>query len=397
MRLTSLFLLLAKLNFIFPYKNLIATESGKNYKISQTSDEVGSLEDVTITVDSTKILSSAVLEKLSPDYIPKLFQNLNLTTLKLKSCGKINWNESSFDRAQIKNLLVSSNVYSVIRDFTFRKAINLEFLNLAHNQVEVVSKFAFADAPKLQYISLASNKITQIEMGTFNCPELQDLWLSNNRIKTIEARAFQGAKKLKKIILGTNQIQTLTKEIFYGLESLAEICFERNEIESLQNGTFSHTKTLRKLRLTYNNLKIIGESSFDGLENLEELYLEHNKIEAVSSETFSRMQKLKIFSLSYNSCYEGTMQNVNVDLTKLVELKKCFENYEKYLELEEVESDFEVFHNETVADEAKNEIAEREEDATESKNDEMKNSKSLRKMILIFIVNILIVTYFLNK
>lgn len=376
MRLISLFLLLAKLNFIFPYKNLIATESGKNYKISQTSDEVGSLEDVTITVDSTKILSSAVLEKLSPDYIPKLFQNLNLTTLKLKSCGKINWNESSFDRAQIKNLLVSSNVYSVIRDFTFRKAINLEFLNLAHNQVEVVSKF---------------------EMGTFNCPELQDLWLSNNRIKTIEARAFQGAKKLKKIILGTNQIQTLTKEIFYGLESLAEICFERNEIESLQNGTFSHTKTLRKLRLTYNNLKIIGESSFDGLENLEELYLEHNKIEAVSSETFSRMQKLKIFSLSYNSCYEGTMQNVNVDLTKLVELKKCFENYEKYLELEEVESDFEVFHNETVADEAKNEIAEREEDATESKNDEMKNSKSLRKMILIFIVNILIVTYFLNK
>jgi carboxypeptidase N regulatory subunit len=162
-------------------------------------------------------------------------------------------------------------------------------LDIKFGELRTIELGAFNGATKLRELLMQGNKIIDILPGTFkNMSSLEYLDLSYNKIKHLNSAVFSGH--------GT----------FSGLTKLTHLSMRRNKISEILTRTFENMSNLEYLDLSYNKIKHLDSDVFrcleslNGLTKLTRLSMQGNKIIDILPGTFKNMSSLEYLDLSYN-------------------------------------------------------------------------------------------------
>lgn len=125
-----------------------------------------------------------------------------------------------------------ARIQEIQRD-AFKRASNLERVQLSSGRLTTIGATTFTQTPKLIFINLINNQIETIDKGAFaGLMNLRSLWLDNNKIKVIQPNLFRSLTSLRTLYLGGNQIEVLHENLFSNT-SLREIFLHTNQINSI--------------------------------------------------------------------------------------------------------------------------------------------------------------------
>lgn len=102
------------------------------------------------------------------------------------------------DFVRVKQLDISHNELTSLRDNQFTYLESIECLNLSHNSIDTILPFTFTDLRTLRSIDLAHNRLTSDEFIR-KIAELQSLNLSSNRYSSINLTAIVNINKVELI------------------------------------------------------------------------------------------------------------------------------------------------------------------------------------------------------
>jgi hypothetical protein len=112
------------------------------------------------------------------------------------------------DFPQFNGIVISGcQTLTAIKNDLFTKDFRpIQFLCLHHNKIETVESNAFQHLSKLKWISIGGNQIKSLPLQILkNNPELIVVWFDNNQINSITPDIFEGLNKLQKAYLHGNQ------------------------------------------------------------------------------------------------------------------------------------------------------------------------------------------------
>ena len=145
-------------------------------------------------------------------------------------------------------------------------------MDLSTKKISSISDYTFDasssfNASCLCELILCSNLITIIRASTFNgLGSLQKLDLSGNQITTLNAKAFASLTNLNLLCLAQNQIKSLSAHVFYGLTSLVELDLKNNPLSSLSNAAIFNDLDFTNLAYIYLQNCMIDEIDDDFFE-----------------------------------------------------------------------------------------------------------------------------------
>lgn len=135
----------------------------------------------------------------------------------------------------------------------------------------------FEGASKLKAILITGVQLYYIRPGVFEgADSLNFLSLEACGIANLDEDAFSGLTNLKSLSLNYNLIKSLHNDTFRGLDNLDALMLSGNNIESIHMPLFEHVKSLTKVSFIGNSLKIVDSSIEEALGRLEYFYLEGN-------------------------------------------------------------------------------------------------------------------------
>ena len=175
------------------------------------------------------------LKKIKPGYFKGLTE---LEVLRLNFNDITELESGAFaDLKNIKRIILSWNRLSnLTRDSLIGLSDTLKVLDLQYNALQNLKAGTFVNSPKYKLL-LNNNNISNIEDGSFNLPNLQNLDLSDNFLSIIDSGEYQGLKNLQSLSLDGNNIMRIEKDAFKNLRSLCQLFMSRNPIKRLENGT----------------------------------------------------------------------------------------------------------------------------------------------------------------
>ena len=159
----------------------------------------------------------------------------------------------------------------------------------------------------LKIIDLSFNQMTTLSNASSSSNSgLETLVLRNNRIESIDAGFFFCRRfgKLIRLNLNGNRLESLSREMFAGLENLKELHAADNKISEIQEGAFDRFARLEMLSLGGNRLMRLSGESFSGLEKLKHLNLSSNFLGHVPGSSLLIFQALKTLFLDSNPIFK---------------------------------------------------------------------------------------------
>ncbi|XP_051882108.1 matrix-remodeling-associated protein 5 [Pristis pectinata] len=138
---------------------------------------------------------------------------------------------------------------------------------------------------------------------TLSCPQPCACYFSTEvhcTFRSLTAVPAGIPKVVERINFGFNNIQSVSKELFDGLQRLELLMLHGNDIQSLPDKVFKNLKSLQALKMSYNKMTAITGYTFQGLVNLLRLHLDHNKIEFIQPGAFYGMTSLTLLHLEGN-------------------------------------------------------------------------------------------------
>jgi hypothetical protein len=144
---------------------------------------------------------------------------------------------------------------------------------------------------------------------------LEDITLSGLDSKFLRTSCFKSTPKLKKISLEKNSINSISADLFCGLESVTELNINLNEINSIEQNAFAFLVSLETIKLTKNKIKKINENAFTGLINLKTLDLSETK---VNENVLQKIKLIKGLNIIEKQTDESNLESVNQKI-KMIE------------------------------------------------------------------------------
>ncbi|XP_066275393.1 toll-like receptor 3 [Branchiostoma lanceolatum] len=233
-----------------------------------------------------------------------------LEFVDLSFCNISDINRTAFAKlARLKTILLIGNNLTSLESGTFDEQHSITEVNLADNKLTEVPYGAFPFNNSLETLDLSGNNINIQEEDTdldrfkslqhfsfrlnnvsssagwiFSREDLnvslQTLDLSYNRISQLDSTAFNGIRRLDRLVLSSNDILTVDSDSFSSLSQtgLETLVLFRNNLTKLTNNTFASVPLLKRLDLAYNNISSIEDNAFAGLRYLEVLTLYMNPL-----------------------------------------------------------------------------------------------------------------------
>ncbi|KAK2163292.1 hypothetical protein LSH36_82g03055 [Paralvinella palmiformis] len=262
--------------------------------------------------------------------------NLNLTELNLSEMRMTSDEFAAIlpclETAHLSMLDLSSNRFTPLKDYTFRKMQSLEDLRLGN--LPRLNLRALANLSRLNTLRLQNNKLVEIpnfydsSTNESLLPNLRALYLDYNNIRNLPTTPV-GLDKLQFLNLRGNLLTNITsREISVLSPKLDTLFLNTNRHLRLDQSSFS--TTLKRLELrdcglyfnsrvrnVFHNLKaMVGLSVsmndfdyrndkvfgilFHGMLNLEYLSVEHSRIKSIPRMTFDGLFNLKKLTLNDN-------------------------------------------------------------------------------------------------
>jgi Leucine-rich repeat (LRR) protein len=161
-------------------------------------------------------------------------------------------------------------------------------------------------------LDLWENKIKNLHENTFrSLVNLEELDVSHNQLEVIPAKLFETNRKLKNLYLDRNKIKEIPVDLFAPLADLEMLSIRENEIEVIHRGTFRNNKKNLALWLRSNKIRAISEGAFDGLTTSSLLVLTGN---LCINQFYTRSLNLEVLSRDLTDCYNN-YKNMFGDIT----------------------------------------------------------------------------------
>ncbi|KAI1731045.1 leucine rich repeat domain-containing protein [Ditylenchus destructor] len=202
----------------------------------------------------------------------------------------------------VKLNLAGNQILEVVDPGSFLYMSQLTYLDLSFNRIKRLTSFQWL--AHLERVSLSRNRIHTLNAKTFHSTSaIQVKWLNlaHNRISNMHTSAFENLPNLEQLLLNNNQLTTLQPQILSSLKNLRQLSLAHNQINETQESAFANLPQLEKLSLSYNRLRTMKEGIFHRVTNLAQLDLSHNRIEAFDLDFMEEnVQRLKWLDLSHN-------------------------------------------------------------------------------------------------
>ncbi|XP_050352151.1 leucine-rich repeat-containing protein 15-like [Nymphalis io] len=156
--------------------------------------------------------------------------------------------------------------------------------------------------PRLRTVYLSYSNMQKINDSPFrNLINLESIDLSHNQLSEIE-ELFQfdiRPFKMRKLSLAFNLIEEVPGYTFEALTSLQELDLSHNLIRELNEEPFCNLTNLVSLRLNNNNIVYLN-GAMNNLTNLLHLYLRYNQIQDIDMDSLKTINHLQTFDISNN-------------------------------------------------------------------------------------------------
>jgi hypothetical protein len=124
-----------------------------------------------------------------------------------------------------------------------------------------------------------TTQLTSIKDYTFNrAINMEWLNLSNNKIMDIEEKAFSGLRNLKSLVLENNNIQNLHKNLFFELTVLKQVSLNQNKLTTFDFGIFEKNPKLGYFKISNNYIEHFATILTSFQLDLTVLSIEFDKI-----------------------------------------------------------------------------------------------------------------------
>lgn len=239
------------------------------------------------------------------------------------------------------SLDLSSNKLTILSDNLFNSVGNLQVLDVSSNPVRAnfkellhylpmarslsmsnigLKSFPYIPLRNLTLLNLTFNQIENVKEATVkDLGNLRYLHLKGNMMSTVPAHAWPYMKNLKLLDLSKNPIQYMTKQSFYGLESLVHLdiknlhrlgTFEQETLAPLKSLSFLRTETknhmkdyrlgdviseipgLKKLHVHINEDVLSDQLSGVFVPKLKHLEISGGGLRKISAEAFEGAESL---------------------------------------------------------------------------------------------------------
>ncbi|KAL0831964.1 hypothetical protein ABMA28_001464 [Loxostege sticticalis] len=183
--------------------------------------------------------------------------------------------------AALRHLNLSSNIITNIDNSHLSSLVSLQVLDLSRNNLVKLSPGTFVGLTELRYLDVGVNSLRTVEDDAFDgLTSLQTLLLRDNNILLIPATALSRLPNLVSVHLGFNRVTALSSDILRAVsDRVTSLVLSRNVIRELPPAAFEHFKMLHHLDLSGNLLNSISAEVFSGLESsLQFLSLSQNRI-----------------------------------------------------------------------------------------------------------------------
>jgi Leucine-rich repeat (LRR) protein len=189
-------------------------------------------------------------------------------------------------------------------------AIDVEFLGSQNGTGEINNV--------LKYLAVFQIGLTVVEDYTFStASEMETLMLSSNEISVIKGKAFSGLKSLERLSLRNNKITTLEIETFNELFELAKLDLSYNNLRSFDFAILHRNMKLNSFYLRNNSL-VDFKNSQDSLElNIQELIFANNFMTAFHLNNLPNLPNLKSLSINSNNLTDIEFDKIAVKFPNL--------------------------------------------------------------------------------
>ncbi|XP_074085202.1 toll-like receptor 2 [Macrotis lagotis] len=153
----------------------------------------------------------------------------------------------------------------------------------------------------VKQLDLSSNRISHIrETDLQICVYLEVLLLQENKIREIDSNSFQSLGNLKHLDLSHNNLSYLLPSWFDSLSSLQVLYLQNNPYPHLgKSPLFSHLSNLRVLKLGNNNLfSELQKQDFEGVSMLEDLEIEADYLQKYEPGSLKSIHNISHLTLS---------------------------------------------------------------------------------------------------
>ena len=166
----------------------------------------------------------------------------------------------------------SSHIEGVLLGEVFANMTQLRQLYVTRNHITHIAPDAFVTLVNLQKLDISHNDVSQISQGYFqNVTSLEHLNLSFNNISSIALGSFDSLTDLTELDMSNNPLKHLPKYIFRNLTKLEYLSFSHTLISTLHSSYFSYSPNLITVDASYNRIAKIGKMSVKALSVLENL------------------------------------------------------------------------------------------------------------------------------
>ncbi|XP_072929282.1 uncharacterized protein [Epargyreus clarus] len=210
----------------------------------------------------------------------------------------------------IKHLNLSSNMITNIDNSHLSSLVTLQVLDLSRNNLVKLSPGTFVGLSDLRYLDIGVNSLRTVDDDAFDgLTSLKTLLLRDNNILLIPATALSRLPSLTSVHLGFNRVTALSSDILRAVsDRINSLVLSRNVIRELPTAAFDHFKMLHHLDLSGNLLNSISAEVFSGLEpTLEFLSLNQNRILGFTG------QQLKFINLWFLDISDNQLSEIPVN------------------------------------------------------------------------------------
>ncbi|XP_070507779.1 carboxypeptidase N subunit 2-like [Chironomus tepperi] len=228
-------------------------------------------EDILISLKELRLFDISG-NRLYDNIAPGVFRfSTNLIHLILTETRITKLNLLWFQNFQnLSSLYVNSNEIASIPDNIFENSnlTTLKIFNLGNNQLteSTIPENLFTGLPNLINLRMNRNRIERLNPKWFEgLSQLQSLDVSYNRIDELPAGIFSSIEGITELNFENNQLKTINRNFFGNLSNLTLLNLDRNSVNAIDERIFEDAMSLNVLYM-WNN-KCLNERFFNFATN----------------------------------------------------------------------------------------------------------------------------------